>query len=129
MLALTFCRLEEAMSEVQNRAMGKRVRMIREEFGWTQELLAERIDISSVHLSRLENGKVTPRVDILIRLSKEMHVTVDDLLFGKCSLHHRNLCILEHKLQKLTESEKRFVIRVFGLICQYLCDEINTIQS
>ena len=122
MLALTFCRLEEAMSEVQNRAMGKRVRMIREEFGWTQELLAERIDISSVHLSRLENGKVTPRVDILIRLSKEMHVTVDDLLFGKCSLHHR-------KLKKLTESEKRFVIRVFGLICQYLCDEINTIQS
>ena len=78
MLALTFCRLEEAMSEVQNRAMGKRVRMIREEFGWTQELLAERIDISSVHLSRLENGKVTPRVDILIRLSKDCLLYTSD---------------------------------------------------
>lgn len=48
------------MSEIQNIAMGERIRMIREKIGWTQEFLAEKIDISSVHLSRIENGKVTP---------------------------------------------------------------------
>lgn len=58
-----------------------------------------KIDISSVHLSRIENGKVTPGVDILIRVSEEMHVSIDELLFGKCSLN-RELFYIEEKIQK-----------------------------
>ena len=98
------------MSEIQNIAMGERIRMIRERIGWTQEFLAEKIDISSVHLSRIENGKVTPGVDILIRVSEEMHVSIDELLFGKCSLN-RELFYIEEKIQKMDESEKKFINR------------------
>lgn len=128
MLVLTFCKLEEAMSEIQNIAMGERIRMIRERIGWTQEFLAEKIDISSVHLSRIENGKVTPGVDILIRVSEEMHVSIDELLFGKCSLN-RELFYIEEKIQKMDESEKKFIIHVFWTICQLLCEEIDGIYN
>mgnify|MGYP004489882271 CR=1 FL=1 len=128
MLVLTFCKLEEAMSEIQNIAMGERIRIIRERIGWTQEFLAEKIDISSVHLSRIENGKVTPGVDILIRVSEEMHVSIDELLFGKCSLN-RELFYIEEKIQKMDESEKKFIIHVFWMICQLLCEEIDGIHN
>ena len=128
MLVLTFCKLEEAKSEIQNIAMGERIRMIRERIGWTQEFLAEKIDISSVHLSRIENGKVTPGVDILIRVSEEMHVSIDELLFGKCSLN-RELFYIEEKIQKMDESEKKFIIHVFWTICQLLCEEIDGIYN
>lgn len=116
------------MSEVQNTAMGKRIRIIREKIGWTQEFLAEKVDISSVHLSRIENGKVTPGVDILIRLSEEMHVSIDDLLFGKCFLNCE-LFYIEKKIQKMDESEKKFIIHVFWMNCQLLCEEIDGIHN
>ena len=116
------------MSEIQNIAMGERIRMIRERIGWTQEFLAEKIDISSVHLSRIENGKVTPGVDILIRVSEEMHVSIDELLFGKGSLN-RELFYIEEKIQKMDESEKKFIIHVFWTICQLLCEEIDGIYN
>ena len=128
MLVLTFCKLEEAMSEVQNIAMGERIRIIRERIGWTQEFLAEKIDISSVHLSRVENGKVTPGVDILMRLSEEMHVSIDELLLGKSSLN-RDLFYIEEKMQKLNESEKKFIVHVLWMICQLLCEEVDVVHN
>lgn len=37
---------------------GVRIRRLRELKGWTQEFLAERLDISRNYLSRIERGKV-----------------------------------------------------------------------
>lgn len=112
------------MSERQNVAMGGRIRSIRERIGWTQELLAEMIDISPVHLSRIENGKVTPRVDILMCLSERMQVSTGEHLFGECPLNHE-LLLIERKIQRLGEEEKKFVFHVFLLFYEYLFSRIG----
>lgn len=112
------------MSGRQNITMGGRIRSIREGIGWTQELLAEMIDISLVHLSRIENGKVTPRVDILMRLSEKMQVSIDELLFGECPLN-RELSLMGRKMQRLGEEDRKFVFNVFCLFYEYLFSGIS----
>lgn len=107
------------MSKGQNIAMGIRIRAVREQAGWTQELLAEMIDISPVHLSRIENGRVTPRVDILMRLSEILQVSMDELLYDEHQLS-REFCLFERKMKRLNGEDKRFVFRVFLLFCDYL---------
>ncbi|MGO4430628.1 helix-turn-helix domain-containing protein, partial [Streptomyces sp. MCAF7] len=41
-------------------AYGARLRSLREARGWTQEVLADRTEYSSVHISAVENGRKPP---------------------------------------------------------------------
>lgn len=107
------------MKEEQNEVIGERIRRMREQVGWTQETLAELINISPVHLSRIENGKVTPRIDILIRLSEVLQVSIDELLFGRYNLN-REFEMIEREMQRLNDADKRFIFRVFWLFYQFV---------
>ena len=48
---------------------GARIKRLRESKGWTQEYLAERMDISSNYLSGMERGRENPAFDMLVKLS------------------------------------------------------------
>lgn len=60
--------------------LGNRIRIAREKKGITQEVLAERVDISSSHVSVIERGIKASRVDTLVRIANELHVSADYLL-------------------------------------------------
>ena len=49
-------------------------------------------------------------------------------LMNSCSLN-RELFYIEEKIQKMDESEKKFIIHVFWTICQLLCEEIDGIYN
>lgn len=67
--------------------LGNRIRTARERLGYTQEELAERVEISSSHVSVIERGVKAARVDTLIRIANELNVSADFLLqdLVKCS--------------------------------------------
>lgn len=46
----------------------------------TQEELAERVEITREHLSRIENGYVNPSVSLLWKIASNLGVTMDYLL-------------------------------------------------
>lgn len=46
----------------------------------TQEQLAEKADISVVHLSNIEHGKKLPGLSVLIRVAEALEVSTDWLL-------------------------------------------------
>ncbi len=52
--------------------------------GWSQEELAERLDISRQAISRWENGTALPDVQNVLQLSKLFCVTTDYLLNDDC---------------------------------------------
>jgi len=45
--------------------IGKRIQKSRQEKGITQEKLAEKVGISVVYLSKIENGRVYPTLEML----------------------------------------------------------------
>ncbi|GAA5102396.1 hypothetical protein GCM10023210_43400 [Chryseobacterium ginsengisoli] len=56
------------------------IRLLRGKLGKTQRELSEQIQITSSRYSSYENGKSKPPVDVLIRISKIFHVSIDLLL-------------------------------------------------
>lgn len=62
---------------------GKRLKGIRAKCGLTQEKLAEELNISWDHLSKIERGARSCSIDLLIEIAGYFGVSTDYLLTGK----------------------------------------------
>lgn len=56
--------------------IGNKIREIREKKGETLRLTAESIDVSHAHLSKIENGKNMPSLEVLEKLANHFDVPV-----------------------------------------------------
>lgn len=61
-------------------ALGDNIARLRRERGWTQVILAEKMDVNPNHVSRWERNRQRPSSRTLKRLAEELGVTLDDLL-------------------------------------------------
>ncbi len=62
------------------RLLGEAVRANRKEAGFSQEKLAEKADLSTVFISRIERGVESPSVDNLVKIARALAVRVRDLV-------------------------------------------------
>jgi transcriptional regulator with XRE-family HTH domain len=62
--------------------VGRKIRLLRESRGWTQQQLADMTEIGRVHVSELENGKREAGLRMLERLAETFQVSLSDLLKG-----------------------------------------------
>jgi transcriptional regulator with XRE-family HTH domain len=62
------------------RALGKRVRELRKEHGYSQEKLAELASIHENHVRRIEGGIANPSFLVIVRLAKALRVPAAELL-------------------------------------------------
>ena len=69
---------------------GKRLKEIRMVHGLTQEKLAEELNISWDHLSKIERGARSCSIELLIAISGYFGVSTDYLLTGKEMSKERN---------------------------------------
>ena len=63
--------------------IGKRIKELRAERGWSQRKLGELTEINKTLIANYELGKANPTVRGLIRLTRVFNVTADYILFGK----------------------------------------------
>lgn len=61
-------------------AIGNRIKAAREQAHLTQEELAEIIDISPTHMSVIERGVKTPKLDTFVRIANALNLSSDALL-------------------------------------------------
>ena len=57
--------------------LSEKIIMLRKKAGWSQEELAEKLDISRQSVSKWESGASSPDLDKIIRLSRLFGVTTD----------------------------------------------------
>jgi len=65
--------------------IGRRIQMIRRQRGLTQEQLAEKLDISTTHMSAIERGVSGVTVENLVQIINCLDCTADDLF---CDVIH-----------------------------------------
>ncbi len=65
--------------------IGRRIQRLRKERELTQEQMSERLNISTVHLAKIEAGKRGCSLDILIDITVFFGISLDYLVFGKVS--------------------------------------------
>ena len=77
---------------VKRMELSKRIKELRTEKGWSQEVLAERIYVSRQTISNWETEKSYPDVQSLLILSNIFGVSLDDLI--KATPHKTRLTAL-----------------------------------
>lgn len=59
---------------------GDKLKREREKRGWSQEYIAEKLYVSRQSVSKWENNKNYPSIEVIIKLSDLLNITIDDLL-------------------------------------------------
>lgn len=63
---------------LDKKIIGKKIRQIRIEKGFSQEELSEKIDISPRHMCTIENGKSFPSIETFVNIAKILDININD---------------------------------------------------
>ena len=62
-------------------AIGQRIRRIRKAKGLSQEQLAEMVNISTTHMSHIENANTKMSLAIFVKIAEALEIETDALLY------------------------------------------------
>ena len=72
--------------------IGQRIRSYRKALFLSQEDLAEKVEISTTHMSHIETGNTKLSLAVLVKISSALNVSTDEILFGNPS-NNKNVLI------------------------------------
>lgn len=87
--------------------IGQRLHDRRKYMGMSQDILAERANVSSQTISHAESGKKAMRADTIMGVCDALEISADYLLFGKTTT--KDISILEQKMSKLSPRKFRYL--------------------
>lgn len=110
------------LSEIRWKEIGTRISKRRTACGLTQDQLAEKINLSSNHLSGIENGTQHPSLTALVLISQQLNSTPDYFLLGNTRRHNvpqnvidslylcndSQIAIISSLIEAVMENEKIF---------------------
>lgn len=101
-----------------NMKFSEKVKALRKANGLSQNELAEKIHIHSTHLSKMENGHLSPSIDIVQRLMKVFSVSADQLLNEDedttVDIQDKELNEQLALINQLDEDEKNALIKIIN---------------
>lgn len=101
------------------KAIGTRIKEAREAKGLTQEQLAEMVGLSSTHISVIERGVKTPKLETFIEIANALDVTSDSLLLD---VLNNSLQIttteLSEQIKRLPPKEQRKILRAVRVLVE-----------
>ncbi len=90
--------------------LGKNIKEARKSLNMTQEQLAEKIDVSTVFISQIENGTRKPSLETLYKLSVSLNIKIDTLINSKePSDTPEDIERLTELLSMCSSKERRFI--------------------
>ena len=84
--------------EVAEVSLGEKLKQLRKEKGWSQDEFAAEAEIDGRQVSRYENDRVMPSVDVVVKMAKAYNVSIDYLLLEEAPRR-----ALEQPASKLAE--------------------------
>ena len=108
------------LEEIQliNMKFNEKIKALRKNSGMSQQELAAKLHIHVTHLSKMENGHLTPSIDIVQRMMKVFAVSADQLLNDE---ENRIVEIQNHELNEqlalisqLDEDEKNALVKIIN---------------
>lgn len=93
--------------------IGQKIRKIRKAHGLSQEELAERVNISTTHMSHIETGNTKLSLPVLVEIAAALEVRTDDLLSdGAAATTGTALEEIAAVLERCTARESRVIADV-----------------
>jgi transcriptional regulator with XRE-family HTH domain len=88
--------------------LGERIKELRKETSWSQGELAEKVGTDARQISRYENGRITPSLDVLARIAETLNVSLDHLVFDEVPRRplHASENVLGERLATIAELDE-----------------------
>lgn len=81
--------------------IGQRIRKFRKAYNLSQEQLAEKVGISTTHMSHIETGNTKLSLPVFVDIAKVLSVRTDELLYDN---PHMNKSIMTDEIIELIDS-------------------------
>lgn len=98
--------------------IGQRIRFLRKAHGLSQEELAERVDISTTHMSHIETGNTKLSLPVLVAIAGALDVRVDDLLNDSSKTTGTALDEIASVLDRCTAQEAKVIANTVKAVKQ-----------
>lgn len=107
-----------------NLSVGKHIRKLRMQRGWSQEELAYQSKLTSAHLGHIEQGEQNPTLETLSKIAGGLQVEIQDLFnHTPASIHNSsNLqwAWFQRRLERLPLEQQNEVLRILSLLFDML---------
>lgn len=101
--------------------LGKRIREERLKLGFTQEKLAEQVDVTDSYIGQIERGERSLSLETLVKISNILGVTIDYLLGDSVKIEDKELYAeLLQILNKRSSGEKRMALDIVKLMFNHI---------
>lgn len=115
--------LDERRPIMDTKKIGAFIAMNRKKKGYTQEQLAAKLGVTNKTISRWENGHYMPDLSLLEPLSKELDITLNELLAGEEIVKEEAMEYSEQNLiqtidytdKKIKDEHKKISLFIIGL--------------
>jgi transcriptional regulator with XRE-family HTH domain len=94
--------------------LGEKIRQLRGERGWSQGELAARLGGDPGQISRYETGKISPSIDVVVKLAETFDVSADYLLIDGAARRplRASTDLLGERLAQLTPDDRAALIHI-----------------
>ena len=99
-----------------NRLLGLRIKEIRQSRKISQDKLSEQLDIDPKYLSRIEVGKATPSLDLLIKTASLLNVEMKELFEFTHLEKPREKNQIDTLMKGLSEERRKLIIKLIKAV-------------
>ena len=78
---------------------GQKIKNRREELGYTQVELAQKMQTSQPYISRLEKDSFNPSMPMIINIATALNISIDYLLFDNGKVEQKNNFLVNFKIR------------------------------
>lgn len=107
--------IKGAERDMTNGKLGNAIREARINNNMSQEQLAELAGITPTHMKHIESEHRKPSVDVLFRITKILHLSLDNIIFGRdehsCEYHYA-----ENMLAECSSDELKLIIDIIKAV-------------
>lgn len=103
--------------------LGRNIAARRKQLDWTQDQLAERVEVDAETISRFERGAHLPSLPTLDRLAIAMKTNLGDLVLAQTSTELDDSTVISAWMQGLSPENRHFVLNVVRECCEHLRDK------
>ena len=101
------------------KSMGQKIKRARERKGYTQDELAERVNLSVQHNSVIERGIKAPRLETFLNIANELDVDADYLLADLLNVSEQLTSNeLYDMMAEVSKKEKRRILEVVKVLIE-----------
>ena len=106
--------------------IGQRIMERRKKLGLTQEMLAEKADVTTQFVSYAESGKRAMRPENLVKIAAALEVSTDYLLPG--DIVDKDMLLLSDEMRRLTPSQLRLIENIIDE-CNNLFNTVSILKN